>query len=237
MKKGIRLFIASHSQPKIFFHSKIQFKKVFLAILFLIRHGESEWNRAGRIQGQINSPLTNLGISQAQAISNYFSKNFINQKLVIYTSPLYRALHTAEIIAQGINYPKDKIIIEERLNDFNLGEIAGISGWEKVGQIFPKLAFLRLEDPMNFHPKGGESGTEFEGRLRSFLNELDDDTPTVLVSHGIVNKFIRGIFKNLGGKEMIELDESQNVIYLLEHGNEIKINIAPLKEEKIETNS
>ena len=82
-----------------------------MAILFLIRHGESEWNRAGRIQGQINSPLTDLGIGQAKAISSYFSKNLINQKLKIYTSPLYRAIHTAEIIAKGINYPKDKIII------------------------------------------------------------------------------------------------------------------------------
>jgi len=202
-----------------------------LAILFLIRHGESEWNRAGRIQGQINSPLTDLGIGQAKAISSYFSKNLINQKLKIYTSPLYRAIHTAEIIAKGINYPKDKIIIEERLNDFNLGEIAGNS-WEKVGETLPELARIRLEDPMNFHPIGGESGVEFEARIRSFLTELvDDDSKNVLVSHGIVNKFIRGILKKLNGKEMIALGEAQDIIYQIDDGNEMEINIHNNREK------
>ena len=196
-----------------------------MAILFLIRHGESEWNRVGRIQGQINSPLTNLGIDQAKAISKYLSKNFYNKKFVIYSSPLGRALRTAEIIAKGINYQKEKIIIEERLKDFNLGEITGIS-WEKVAENLPELARLRLEDPMNFYPIGGESGSEFEARLRSFLSELvDDDTPNILVSHGIVNKFIRGILKNLNGKEIIALGESQDVIYHMDHGNEMEINI------------
>ena len=198
---------------------------MFLAILFLIRHGESEWNRVGRIQGQNNSPLTDLGIGHAKAISSYFSKNFINQKMIIYTSPLDRAIHTAEIIAQGINYPKDEIIIEERLNDFNLGEIAGNS-WEKVGETLPELARIRLEDPLSFHPRGGESGTEFEARIRSLLNELvDEDSKNLLVSHGIVNKFIRGILKNLSGKEMIALGEAQDIIYRIEEGNEMEINI------------
>lgn len=204
-----------------------------MATLILIRHGESEWNRAGRIQGQVNSPLTDLGINQAKAIRDYLSGILINQELEIYTSPLDRAIQTAEIIAQGINYPSSKIIIEERLNDFNLGEISGIFGWEKVAEIFPEQAQLRLQDPMYFHPSGGESGAEFEARLRSLLEDLmDDGTLKLIVSHGIVNKFIRGILKNLSGKEMVELGESQNTIYRLEQGEEIEIKIPPAIREK-----
>jgi hypothetical protein len=48
-----------------------------------------------------------------------------------------------------------------------------------------------------------------------------------MVSHGIVNKFIRGILKNLSGKEMVELGESQNTIYRLEEGEETEIKIPP----------
>ena len=204
-----------------------------MATLILIRHGESEWNRAGRIQGQINSPLTDLGINQAKAIRDYLSGIIINQQLEIYTSPLDRALQTAEIIAQGIDYPSSKIIIEERLNDFNLGEISGTFGWDKVAEIFPEQAKLRLEDPMRFHPSGGESGAAFEARLRSLLEELmGDGTLKLMVSHGIVNKFIRGILKNLSGKEMVELGESQNTIYRLEQGEEIEIKIPPAIREK-----
>ena len=199
-----------------------------MTTFILVRHGESEWNRAGRIQGQVNSPLTVLGINQAKAIRDYLSGILLNQELEIYTSPLDRALQTAEIIAQGIDYPSRKIIIEERLNDFNLGEISGTFGWDKVAEIFPEQAQLRLQDPMRFHPSGGESGAEFEARLRSLLEDLmDDGTLKLMVSHGIVNKFIRGILKNLSGKEMVELGESQNTIYRLEQGEEKEIKISP----------
>ena len=209
-----------------------------MTTLILVRHGESEWNRAGRIQGQVNSPLTDLGINQAKATRDYLSGILLNQQLEIYTSPLDRALQTAEIIAQGIDYPSRKIIIEERLNDFNLGEISGTFGWDKVAEIFPEQAKLRLEDPMRFHPSGGESGAEFEARLRSLLEELmGDGTLKLMVSHGIVNKFIRGILKNLSGKEIIDLGESQNAIYRLEQGEETEIKIPLQIEEKIETNS
>ena len=199
-----------------------------MTTLILVRHGESEWNRAGRIQGQINSPLTDLGINQAKAIREYLSGILLNQQLEIYTSPLDRAIQTAEIIAQGIDHPSSKIIIEERLNDFNVGEISGTFGWDKVAEIFPEQAQLRLQDPMRFHPSGGESGAEFEARLRSLLEDLmDDGTLKLMVSHGIVNKFIRGILKNLSGKEMVELGESQNTIYRLEEGEETEIKIPP----------
>ena len=204
-----------------------------MTTLILVRHGESEWNRAGRIQGQVNSPLTDLGINQAKATRDYLSGILLNQQLEIYTSPLDRALQTAEIIAQGIDYPSRKIIIEERLKDFNLGEISGTFGWDKVAEIFPEQAQLRLQDPMRFHPSGGESGAEFEARLRSLLEDLmDDGTLKLMVSHGIVNKFIRGILKNLSGKEMVELGESQNTIYRLEQGEETEIKIPPTIREK-----
>jgi probable phosphoglycerate mutase len=204
-----------------------------LTTLILVRHGESEWNRAGRIQGQINSPLTDLGINQAKAIREYLSGILLNQQLEIYTSPLDRALQTAEIIAQGIEYPSRKIIIEERLNDFNVGEISGTFGWDKVAEIFPEQAQLRLQDPMRFHPSGGESGAEFEARLRSLLEDMmDEGTLKLMVSHGIVNKFIRGILKNLSGKEMVELGESQNTIYRLEQGEETEIKILPSNREE-----
>ena len=204
-----------------------------LTTLILVRHGESEWNRAGRIQGQVNSPLTDLGISQAIAISDYLSGIFLNQELEIYSSPLERAIQTAEIIAKGIDCLSSEVMIDERLNDFNLGEISGTYGWDKVAEIFPEQAQLRLQDPMRFHPSGGESGAKFEARLRSLMEEMKgDDTTKLLVSHGIVNKFIRGIYKNISGKEMINLGESQNTIYCLEHGDETEIKIPPSNREK-----
>ena len=153
----------------------------------------------------------------------------MNQDLKIYTSPLDRARETAAIIANGLNYLTSDIIIEERLNDFNLGKISGTFGWDKVAEIFPEQAQLRLIDPLRFHPLGGESGADFEARLRSLVDDLMIDSKVkLMVSHGIVNKFLRGIYKNLSCKEIIDLGESQNIIYRLEDGDEKEIKIITL---------
>ena len=200
--------------------------KARLTDIYLVRHGESEWNREGRIQGQCNSPLTEFGIAQAQAISSYFSEHLSFEQLKIFCSPLDRARQTAEILAEGINYPLEAITIEPRLNDFNLGEIAGTYGWEKVAEMDPELARLRLQNPLYFHPPGGESGSEFKDRISEFLDEIiQDKTPKLLISHGIVNKFIRGIRMNLSGKQMIELGESQDTIYHLNDFQEQEIKL------------
>ena len=203
-----------------------------MTALILVRHGESEWNREGRVQGQFDSPLTETGVVQAKSVSRYLSGVLLNQPLKIYTSPLERASETASIIAEELQYPKEKIIIEQRLNDFNLGVIAGTYGWQKVAEMYPDLARMRLQDPLRFHPPGGECGADFEARLRSFLDDLQDDGITnLLVSHGIVNKFIRGIRRNLKGEEIIALGESQDTIYCLDHEQEKEINLAREKTE------
>ena len=198
-----------------------------MTALILVRHGESEWNREGRVQGQFDSPLTEIGVIQAKSVSRYLSGVLLKKPLRIYTSPLERASETASIIAEELQYPKEKIIIEQRLNDFNLGIIAGTYGWDKVAEMYPNLARMRLQDPLRFHPPGGECGADFEARLRSFLDDLQDDGITnLLVSHGIVNKFIRGIRRNLKGEEIIALGESQDTIYCLDHEQEKEINLA-----------
>ena len=203
-----------------------------MTALILVRHGESEWNREGRVQGQFDSPLTEMGVVQAKSVSRYLSGVLLKEPLRIYTSPLERASETASIIAEELQYPKEKIIIEERLNDFNLGVIAGTYGWDKVAEMYPDLAMMRLQDPLRFHPPGGECGADFEARLRSFLDDLQDDGITkLLVSHGIVNKFIRGIRRNLKGEEIIALGESQDTIYCLDHEQEKEINLAREKTE------
>ena len=203
-----------------------------MTALILVRHGESEWNREGRVQGQFDSPLTEMGVVQAKSVSRYLSGVLLKEPLRIYTSPLERASETASIIAEELQYPKKKIIIEQRLNDFNLGVIAGTYGWQKVAEMYPDLARMRLQDPLRFHPPGGECGADFEARLRSFLDDLQDDGITkLLVSHGIVNKFIRGIRRNLKGEEIIALGESQDTIYCLDHEQEKEINLAREKTE------
>ena len=196
--------------------------------LFLIRHGESEWNRAGLIQGQTDTPLTDKGIQQAHNISNFIANNFKNLPHKIYSSPMGRAQNTAQIIATGLNYNHQEIEIDNRLNDFNVGKIAGTNGWDQIALNHPELAHLRLNDPINFHPPGGESGAQFWQRLHSFLQQpVQPDITHIIVAHGIVNKFLRAIRRNIVGADIISLGEDQNTIYKLVDDQETEISINP----------
>ena len=198
-----------------------------MTILLLIRHGESEWNRAGRIQGQVDTPLTEKGIAQAQAIGDYLATRLREQQLRIYASPLSRAHQTAAIIAEILGHKAASVQDDERINDFDQGEIAGTYGWDTVTTTHPELARMRLEDPFGYHPPGGESGYAFRDRLSDFLDHLPvDDTINMVVSHGIVNKYIRSIRRNLSGSEIIALGEAQDTIYRLDGDKETEINIS-----------
>jgi 3-dehydroquinate synthase len=192
----------------------------------LVRHGESEWNQQGRIQGRTDTPLTALGAAQARAIGVCLRKSLAGEPVTILSSPLSRATETARIVAREIGAAVDAIEINQRLDDFDVGEIAGIVGWEEVARRDPELARLRLEDPFAFHPAGGESGADMDRRLRVLLDELEQrDGTLVLVSHGIVNKFIRSIRRDLHGADIIELGESQRSIYVLDGARESVIDV------------
>ena len=184
--------------------------------LMLIRHGESEWNRLGRIQGQTDTPLTGLGVEQAQRVALLLQQKLDAGNIRIHSSPMQRARQTASIIAETMAYPVTEIRVDERLNDFHVGDIAGTHGWEKVAVSHPQLAYLRLNDPLSFHPPGGESGTEFRDRLAGFANQSGDDHLIhLVVSHGVVNKFIRAIRRDLSGADIIALGEAQESIFEL----------------------
>src|SRR5690349_17933268 len=80
--------------------------------LILVRHGESEWNRTGRYQGQEDAPLSELGLRQADALANRLKNESLD---AIYTSPLQRALRTAEAIARfhpQVPFREDKALYE-----------------------------------------------------------------------------------------------------------------------------
>ena len=85
--------------------------------LFLIRHGQTVWNLEGRYQGDEDTDLTSVGISQAELAAKYLSRvNFS----CIYTSPLRRTLDTASIIAKDKNA---KILVRENLKEINFGKL------------------------------------------------------------------------------------------------------------------
>lgn len=149
--------------------------------VYLVRHGETEWNVARRIQGQSDSPLTAKGVFQAQQVAEKVKLEGITH---IISSDLGRTCQTAEIIAQACGC---EVITDARLRELNMGileqrEIATLNAQEEAWR-----KSLIDGTPDGRIPQG-ESMTELASRMQAALNrclELPENSRPLLVSHGI----------------------------------------------------
>ena len=114
--------------------------------------------------------------------------------------------------------------IDERISDFDVGVLAGYPGWDAVAADHPELARLRLEDPIRFRPPGGESGADVLARAQGFLDERKAaGRDTLVVCHGVINKFIRAAARGITGGDIIALGEDQEVVYRLDGAVETEL--------------
>lgn len=149
-------------------------------IVYAVRHGETEWNLIGRSQGHLDSPLTQRGIKQAQALARRLATEGIE---VIYSSDLERASHTADIIATELNLPVHNDI---RLRERHLGLLQGRTRAEFRERFSEVHAALISGDPDYVIP-GGESARQRYDRCISCCTELvarHRGSRILLVMHG-----------------------------------------------------
>ncbi len=149
--------------------------------VYLLRHGETELNRiGGNFQGQIEIPLTELGIQQAEATGRQLrEKGVVFDR--VYSSPLGRAIHTAECVS-GIS--REKFILDDRLLEMSYGPFEG----RRHSEMDPKMFHNFADDAENYVPvPGAESFYSVIQRASDFLEELKREKPgeTILVAeHG-----------------------------------------------------
>lgn len=151
--------------------------------IYLIRHGQSLGNAGGFLQGTLDYELSDLGIRQAQALGGWLDGRGLKPS-AIYTSPLKRALMTAEVLADNLGMAG--LIPREELREYNAGELEGISYDEMLAR-FPQHAARTLEERGEFKPYGGESRAEMHARLKRFVVDVQDNhrqDDILVVGHG-----------------------------------------------------
>jgi alpha-ribazole phosphatase len=169
--------------------------------LFLIRHGETDWNLKGKIQGSSDIELNDTGIKQAEELSNkVLEESYKFSK--IYSSSQRRAVNTAEILRRVINV--DYISIEG-LEEINLGEWEGLS-WAEVKEKYPTGYEEWYINRRYTKPPKGESYQEMLQRvltaIRKIINENYDDV--VIVTHSAVIMCIQCYITNTPFDEMMK---------------------------------
>jgi broad specificity phosphatase PhoE len=180
--------------------------------IFLVRHGETEWNRARRYQGWSDSPLTARGIAQAEAIGQRLRALPETAAAEIVASPTGRARRTAEIIAQCLGRTAP-LRFDERLREISLGAWDGLNRAEIRSRMGEKFA----EFEWYFLTPDGESYDGFAARIAGWLKEPRDG-PVIAVSHGVVTRVLRGLYAGLPRAAALRLPVPQDRIFRLAGG-------------------
>lgn len=155
--------------------------------IFLVRHGETEWNSLGRFQGQVDVNLNSRGVAQSLDIAK---ESFTWNLSAIYTSPLIRTVQVAAEVGKQIGLPA---ITDDRLMELSLGELEGITGQDMRNNWAEVYENWRTNPGYTTLP-GGESLSELQDRGWGFFLEKEkehkQDAAILFVSHNFTIRCI-----------------------------------------------
>ena len=162
-----------------------------------MRHGETDWNKARRLQGQVDIPLNEYGIHLAEITSQALSHIKFDR---IYSSPLIRAYETANIMSKYHNLP---VITDSRLLELSFGESEGVS-LDYINSHPDSNLYDFIHNPEKYlPPSGGETLESLYDRCGEFLNKvifpLENECESILiVAHGAL---IRGMIYHMNHRD------------------------------------
>ena len=154
--------------------------------IYYIRHGETEWNAEGRLQGAQDIPLNDLGRKQAVSAGSILAHLLARdrrseQSLSFVASPLGRARSTMELVRGVLRLPPFDYSIDDRLREIGYGRWEG-STLAQMQASDPELFARRQADKWTVAPPDGESYASVQIRVRDWYDRLSMDT--VAVAHG-----------------------------------------------------
>ncbi len=182
--------------------------------IFVIRHGQTEWNLARRMQGRLDSPLTHAGMEQAHSHGALLKS--LASIDAMFVSPSGRTRETAYIIN---SYVRAGVTYEEALLERDVGHWSGLSV-DELEDAFPQAWRQRTEDPFNHRPPAGESLADMSERSAQFLQSVLDHPASniALVTHQVMSRVLLGRLLALEPEETIRVIHPNNVFYRVEVG-------------------
>ncbi|MCI8618397.1 MAG: histidine phosphatase family protein [Clostridia bacterium] len=156
-------------------------------MIYIVRHGQTNWNLEGRNQGRIDIELNEKGIQQAELTSEKLENIKFDK---VFSSPLKRAYKTAQVICEKIGIDENEIIVDERIIERCNGELEGLLREEYEGKV-------DFSDP-NDTRYGVESLTGFRIRIDEFFKEICNkykDRNVLVVTHAGVSIYAKCFFE------------------------------------------
>jgi broad specificity phosphatase PhoE len=182
--------------------------------IYFVRHGETDWNRQGLIQGSIDIPLNDTGHGQAQAVARAFVAHpDVTRDCRFVVSPQQRARQTMDHIADALGLDKAIINQDRDVRELEFGIWEGKPFWElKDSPVYP----ADREGRYFWRPEAGESYADGRVRIERWL--LGVTMPTVVVAHGAIGRCLMGTILNLAPADLVGLKTPQGCYCRLENG-------------------
>ena len=180
--------------------------------IILVRHGQTEWNRVERFRGRVGIALDDTGLKQAEAAA----KKLVGYKVdALYSSPLRRAMMTAQVLSQRLDLPVKPL---DSLIDLDFGSWQGLSPEEAAKQDID-LYNSWLERPHEVRFPGGESLEEVRARALDaidFVSAEHRDQTVILVSHKVACKVFMCIALGLDNSHFWQVEQDVCAINIID---------------------
>ncbi|EMW0562906.1 phosphoglycerate mutase [Vibrio parahaemolyticus] len=188
--------------------------------IFVLRHGETEFNADKKLQGHCNSSLTSKGSDQARRVGTTLKQYVENRPLRVYSSTLGRALQTSQIVCEELNYSYENLNKEPRLKEFSLGE------WEQrtIPSLEQEIPNLLAQNDWYLQAPNCETYESVRERLSSWLSDVAHDEDIVVVSHGLTGIVLRGLLLGMDYTQVWQQDLPQDAFFIIEDGRITRVN-------------
>jgi broad specificity phosphatase PhoE len=184
-------------------------------VLYYVRHGETDWNVDGRLQGRHDTLLNAVGRRQAVACADILRDLLARDKrapagCAYIASPLKRARETMEIMRAALGLARDDYRIDARLREIEFGEWEGLT-LRDVRARAPQALAERERDKWDFVPPGGESYAQVAVRMRDWYAALAGDT--VVVAHGGTARALIAVLGVTSPAKAPSIEIGQGIVY------------------------
>lgn len=186
--------------------------------VYFIRHGQTDWNAEWRLQGQADTPINEKGRAQARRNGDKLAETLDDpSRFHFVASPLGRTRETMEIIRGALGLTAQGYDLDDLLKEIHFGDWQGHT-WDELRARHPETIEARFVDPWDTVAPGdgGESYAMLSARALTWLGGVAQDT--VVVSHGGINRCLRGHFEGLDREEITRLKVPQDQIMVLRDG-------------------
>ncbi len=177
--------------------------------IYVIRHGQTEWNLARRMQGRLDSPLTQEGMEQAHDHGALLKT--MDAVETMYVSPSGRTRETAYIIN---SYVRARVEYVDALLERDVGLWSGLTV-DELEEAFPQAWRDRLEDPYNHRPPEGENLADMEARVADFVDDVlkGPEQNVALVTHQVMSRVVLGRLLGLLPEEVVRVMHPNDALY------------------------